>query len=135
MLSGVELHLPRQMVVPALSTTQTEVCSRDTSSPTYCCCGFMIVLRFVRAEALMLQALASAITGCPDLQYCNRRRAQPRSRLAAGHRSRRRAAVLTAASTAPCCPKWGGAYHCRSTQLLDVRGAEGRHLFVPAVVP
>src|SRR3974377_997661 len=67
MLSGVELHLPRQMVVPALSTTQTEVCSRDTSSPTYCCCGFMIVLRFVRAEALMLQTLASAITGCPDL--------------------------------------------------------------------
>src|SRR5690348_16426474 len=66
MLPGVELHLPRQMVVPALSTTHTEVCSRDTSSPTYCSCGFTIVLRFVKAEALMLQTPASAITGCPD---------------------------------------------------------------------
>src|ERR1700747_1323929 len=41
MLSGVELHLPRQIVAPTSSTTQTEVCSRETSSPTYCCCGFM----------------------------------------------------------------------------------------------
>jgi len=31
--------------------------------PTYLCCGFMIVLRFVKAEALMLQTPASAITG------------------------------------------------------------------------
>src|SRR5215469_1298446 len=38
----------------------------------------------------------------PDLRYRNRRRAPPRSRLAAGHRRSRRAAVLTAASTAPC---------------------------------
>src|SRR5512133_1642927 len=65
MLSGVDRHLPRQIVAPALSTTQIEVCSRDTSSPTYCC--FMVVLRFVTTEALMLQAPASAITGCPDL--------------------------------------------------------------------
>src|SRR5437762_636614 len=67
MLSGVERHLPRQMVAPASSTTHIEVCSRDTSSPTYCCCAFMFVLRFVTTEALMLQAPAPAITGCPDL--------------------------------------------------------------------
>src|ERR1700682_5890162 len=67
MLSGVERHLPRQMVAPASSTTHIDVCSRDTSSPTYCCCGFMVVLRFVTTEALMLQAPAPAIIGCPDL--------------------------------------------------------------------
>src|SRR5215469_1578993 len=55
MLSGVELHLPRQIVAPAASTTHTEVCSRETSSPTYCCC-FMVVLRFVTTEAPMLKA-------------------------------------------------------------------------------
>src|SRR5712671_4647824 len=65
MLSGVDRHFPRQMA-PESSTTHTEVCSRDTSSPTYCCC-FMVVLRFVTTEALMLQAPAPAITGCPDL--------------------------------------------------------------------
>src|SRR5262249_35975526 len=65
MLSGIERHLPCQIVAPALSTTQIEVCSRDTSSPTYGC--FMVVLRFVTTEAPMLQAPASAITGCPDL--------------------------------------------------------------------
>src|SRR5262245_4285040 len=68
MLSGVERHLPRQMVAPAWSTTHTDVCSSETSSPTYCCCGFMVVLRFVTTEALMLLAPASAITGCPDRQ-------------------------------------------------------------------
>src|SRR5215472_15927302 len=56
MLSGVELHLPRQIVASASSTTHTEVCSRETSSPTYCCCGFMVVLRFVTTEAPMLKA-------------------------------------------------------------------------------
>src|SRR5229473_1404971 len=66
MLSGVDRHFPRQIAAPASSTTHIEVCSRDTSSPTYCCC-FMVVLRFVTTEALMLQAPAPAITGCPDL--------------------------------------------------------------------
>src|SRR3984893_3270761 len=66
MLSGVGGQFPRQIVAPASSTTHIEVCSRDTSSPTYCCC-FMVVLRFVTTEALMLQAMAPAITVCPDL--------------------------------------------------------------------
>src|ERR1700741_3497429 len=69
MPSGVELHLPRQIVVPASSTTHTEVCSRETSSPTYCCCGFMVGLRFVATEAPILKPRAPAITGCPDLPF------------------------------------------------------------------
>src|SRR6266481_1119651 len=73
MLSGVDRHFPRQMA-PESSTTHTEVCSRDTSSPTYCCC-FMVVLRFVTTEALMLQAPAPAITGCPDLPFARAPRA------------------------------------------------------------
>src|SRR3984893_9737176 len=66
MLSGVERHLPRQIVAPASSTTHIDVCSRDTYSPTYCCC-FMVVFRLGTTEALMLQAMAPAITVCPDL--------------------------------------------------------------------
>ena len=34
--SGVEVHLPSQITLPPPSTTQTEVCSCETSSPTYC---------------------------------------------------------------------------------------------------
>src|ERR1700751_4457356 len=67
MLSGVELHLPRQIVAPASSTTQTEVCSRETSSPHTAAAASWVVLRFVTTEAPMLQARAPAITGCPDL--------------------------------------------------------------------
>src|SRR6266478_2208991 len=76
MLSGVDRHFPRQIVAPESSTTHTEVCSRDTSSPTYCCC-FMVVLRFVMTEALMLQAPAPAITGCPDLRAARAARTAP----------------------------------------------------------
>src|SRR6266852_5584745 len=75
MLSGVDRHFPRQIVAPASLTTHIEVCSRDTSSPTYCCCAFMFVLRFVTTEALMLQAPAPAITGCPDLPFARAPRA------------------------------------------------------------
>jgi hypothetical protein len=55
---------------PGIVDDDIEVCSRDTSSPTYC--WFMVVLRFVATEALMLQAPASAITGCPDPAYDDR---------------------------------------------------------------
>jgi hypothetical protein len=34
--SGVEVHLPSQITLPPPSTTQTEVCSCETSNPTYC---------------------------------------------------------------------------------------------------
>src|SRR5215212_7073880 len=34
--SGVEAHLPSQITLPPPSTTQTEICSCETSNPTYC---------------------------------------------------------------------------------------------------
>src|SRR4051812_42651035 len=34
--SGEEVHLPSQITLPPPSTTQSEVCSCETSSPTYC---------------------------------------------------------------------------------------------------
>src|SRR3954447_11289480 len=34
--SGVEVHFPSQITLPPPSTTQTEVCSCETSNPTYC---------------------------------------------------------------------------------------------------
>jgi transcriptional regulator with XRE-family HTH domain len=57
------------------------------------------------------------------------RRAQPRSRLAAGHRQRRRAAVLPAASTTPCCQGREEVATSPSTQLLDERSAPQIGLF------
>src|SRR5260370_24953576 len=78
MLSGVELHLPLHTVAPASSTTQIDVCSRDTSSPTYCCCGFMLVLRFKVAEARRYQP---PLPRLPDVPTCllAERRAQRQS--------------------------------------------------------
>ena len=56
-----------------------------------------------------LPSVARACVACiPRLRPIRacRRRAEPRSRLAAGHRRRRREAALTAARTARHCPRW-----------------------------
>ena len=34
--SGVDVHFPSQITLPPPSTTQTELCSCETSNPTYC---------------------------------------------------------------------------------------------------
>jgi hypothetical protein len=40
--SGLELHLPCHTVFPLLSTTHSDVCSSDTSSPTYCSTAILL---------------------------------------------------------------------------------------------
>src|SRR5437899_10469057 len=91
MLSGVELHLPLHTVAPASSTTQIDVCSRDTSSPTYCCCGFMLVLRFKVAEARRYQP---PLLRLPDVPTC----------VPAEHRAQRHSRMPHANAAAPAQP-------------------------------
>src|SRR5258708_4607602 len=40
--AGSDEHSPRQTILPLSEMTQTDVVSRDTSNPTYCCSTLMV---------------------------------------------------------------------------------------------